>query len=69
MTSTLQYKFARILLVLAAATAILIGATAARLSAQKSGERPSVPVASAASGRLPTGQMVTPPDGKSSFPN
>ena len=44
----------------AAAFVLLIGIPAFHLSAQKTADRPAVPVVSAESGRLPNGQMVTP---------
>ena len=59
MTSAPRRLFARIPFV-AAACALLIGALVIRLSSQKTTEHPAVPVVSAESGRLPTGQMVTP---------
>jgi len=41
-------------------SSLLIGIPAFHLSAQKTADRPAVPVVSAESGRLPNGQMVTP---------
>jgi len=59
MTSTPRRLFARFPLA-AASFIVLIGAFVFWLSAQKTAVRPPGPIVSAKSGRLPTGQMVTP---------
>ncbi|MGD0782530.1 MAG: beta-propeller fold lactonase family protein, partial [Candidatus Aminicenantales bacterium] len=59
MTSMSRRPSARLPLA-AAVFAVLIGASVFLLSAQKTADRPAVPVVSAESGRLPNGQIVTP---------